>query len=237
MSRVNPRFYYAYLDPAGGPGPVHAKWLAPYEVGEAVSAVHATAAQGLTWLLDEGYDQEQAAAFIQAKSTTAVAKVKEETTAQVLKMYGAKLWTADQASAELGNLGYTPAAITVLLAQAESQAIITAHNSAVSRVRASYLVGQLTDTAAVVDLQALGVPQAAITDFISDWHVEKTTPTHHLSAAQVGRLTEDGYITAEVAQAKWVAMGYSSDDAALLLIIYPPPNPPVPGAGTAVVTG
>jgi hypothetical protein len=238
MSRVNPVFYYAYLDAATqGPGPVHAKWLAPYEVGEALAAGHVDAATALNWLLDEGYDQAQASAFVNTKATTTVAKVKEETTAQVLKMYGAKLWTTDQASAELANLGYTAAAITVLLAQAEAQAIITAHNSAVSRVRASYLVGQLTDTAAVVDLQSLGVPQAAITDFISDWHVEKTTPTHHLSDAQVGKLTEDGVITAEVAQAKWVAMGYSSDDAALLLIIYPPPNPPVPGAGTAAVTG
>ena len=237
MSRVNPIFYYAYLDQATqGPGPVHNKYLAPYEVGEAVSSGHVDAATALNWLLDEGYSQAQAAAFISAKSTTAVAKVKEETTAQVLKLYGAKLWTADQATTELGNLGYTAAAITVLLAQAESQSIIAAHNAAVSRVRASYLVQQITDTQAVVALQSLGVPQAAITDFVADWHVELTTPTHHLAEGTVGKLLKEGYITPTQAQAKWVAMGYSANDAALLLLIYPWPGEQPAGTGTPAAT-
>jgi hypothetical protein len=237
MSRVNPIFYYAYLDPAtDGPGPVHNKYLAPYEVGEAVSSGHVDAATALNWLLDEGYNQAQAEAFISAKSTTAVAKVKEETTAQVLKMYGAKLYDQAEATTALTNLGYTTAAVPVLLAQAEASSIIAAHNAAVSRVRASYLVGQITDTQATVALQSLGVATAAINDFISDWHVELTTPTHHLSEATVGKLLKEGYITPEQAQAKWVAMGYSADDAALLLLIYPWPGQEPAGTGIPAAT-
>ena len=237
MSRVNPIFYYAYLDQAtGGPGPVHNKYLAPYEVGEAVSSGHVDAATGLNWLLDEGYNEAQAGAFINSKATTVVAKVKQDTTAEVLKMAGSKLWTTQQATTELGNLGYTAAAITVLLAQAESQSIIAAHNAAVSRVRASYLVRQISDAQAVVALQSLGVPQAAITDFVADWHVELTTPTHHLAEGTVGKLLKEGFLTPAEAQAKWVAMGYSANDAALLLLIYPWPGQQPAGTGTPAAT-
>jgi hypothetical protein len=165
-----------------------------------------------------------------------VAKVKEDTTAEVLKMYGAKLYDQAEATTALQNLGYTAAAIPVLLEQAEAQSIIAAHNSAVSRVRASYLVQQITDIQATVALQTLGVPVAAINDFISDWHVERTTPTHHLSEATVGKLLKEGYISPETAQAKWVAMGYSANDAALLLLIYPWPGQEPAGTGTPAAT-
>ena len=237
MSRMNHRFYYlTQVDAKTGQRPLNMKWLAPYEVGEALAAGHVDATTALEWLLDNGYPQDQAAAFVATKSTATVAKVKEETAAQVLKLYGAKLWTSAEATKALGELGYTAAAIAVLLEQAESQAIIAAHNSAVSRVRAAYLVGQITDAKASTDLGELGVPAAAISAFVADWRIEAATPHTHLSAAQVGKLTEEGKLTAEQAQAKWVAMGYSADDAALLLLIYPPLNAPVPGAGTPEVT-
>jgi hypothetical protein len=236
MSRMNPRFYYLTKPDKDGNIPLNSRWLAPYEVGEAISAGTVSAAEGLTWLLEMGYDQAQATAFTTAKGTAKVAKVKEDTVGQILKMYGAKLWTADQATTALSNLGYEAAAIPVLLAQAEAQAIIAAHNSAVNRVRSAYLVGQVDDTQATVALQSLGVPTAAINDFVADWHVERTTPSHHLSVAEVGWFLEHGYITAEAAQAKWVAMGYGADDAALLLLRYPWPGEQPAGTGTPAAT-
>ena len=237
MSRMNHRFYYlTQVDSKTGQRPLNVKWLAPYEVGEALAAGHVDAITALEWLLNDGYPQDQAAAFVATKSTATVAKVKEETAAQVLKLYGAKLWTSAEATKALGELGYTAAAIAVLLEQAESQAIIAAHNSAVSRVRAAYLVGQITDAKASADLGQLGVPAAAISAYMADWRIEAATPHTHLSAAQVGKLAEEGYLNAVQAQAKWIAMGYSADDAALLLLIYPPANLAGPGAGTPEVT-
>ena len=236
MSRVNPDFYSAYITAAGGPGPVHRKYLSPYEIESLVKAHPDLADQAMAWLDADGYDPDQAQAWVNALVGGTVAKVKEDTTAEVLKMYGAKLYDQAEATTALQNLGYTAAAIPVLLEQAEAQSIIAAHNSAVSRVRASYLVQQITDTQATVALQALGVPVAAINDFISDWHVERTTPTHHLSEATVGKLLKEGYISPETAQAKWVAMGYSANDAALLLLIYPWPGQEPAGTGTPAAT-
>ena len=232
MSRVNPDFYYAYIDSATqGAGPAHAKWLGPYEIGSAIAAGDVDAATGLQWLLDEGYDEAQAAAFTTSKATTVVAKVKEDTAGQVLKLYAAKLYTQAETTAALAALGYTAAAITVLEEQAEATAMIAAHNSAVSRVRAAYLVGDITRTVATTDLQALDVPAAAVTGFLADWDVEAATPSRHLSEAQVGKLTENGIIDIPTAVAKYKAMGFGDNDAVLLVTyIYPPPassTPPV----------
>ena len=231
MSRVNQRFKYIYINPDGTAGPAHAKWLGPYEIGSAIAAGDVDAAVGLQWLLDQGYDQAQAAAFTTSKATTVVAKVKEDTAGQVLKLYAAKLYTQDETTAALAALGYTAAAITVLEEQAEATAMIAAHNSAVSRVRAAYLVGDITRTVATTDLQALDVPAAAVTGFLADWDVEAATPSRHLSEAQVGKLTENGDITIAEAVAKYKAMGFGDNDAVLLVTyIYPPPassTPPV----------
>ena len=195
MSRVNPRFYYAYLDSStNGPGPVHAKWLGPYEIGEAITAGNATVAQGTAWLLDQGYPADQVAAFTSTKSTTAVAKVKEDTASQVLKLYAAQIYTEAETTAALTSLGYTSEAITVLELQAQAAQQISAHNSAVSRVRAAYLVGEISATQVQADLGELGVPGAAVSAFLTDWNVEIATPKSHLSAAQVGKLLEQGNI-------------------------------------------
>ena len=231
MSRVNQRFKYIYINPDGTAGPAHAKWLGPYEIGSAIAAGDVDAAVGLQWLLDQGYDQAQAAAFTTSKATTVVAKVKEDTAGQVLKLYAAKLYTQAETTAALAALGYTAAAITVLEEQAQATAMIAAHNSAVSRVRAAYLVGDITRTVATTDLQALDVPAAAVTGFLADWDVEAATPSRHLSEAQVGKLTENGIIDIPTAVAKYKAMGFGDNDAVLLVTyIYPPPassTPPV----------
>lgn len=241
LSRINPRFYYLYTPNAQGIVPANARYLGAYEVGEALSNGTITQAQAMTWLLEEGYPQDQAAAFATAKVATTLAKPKEETASQVLKEYQANLLTEADATTALTNLGYTAAAVPYLLQYATASAIVSARNSAVSRVRAAFLVGDLSASQAQADLGQLNIPQAAITAYMADWAVEAATPHLHLSAAQVGKLVEEGYIDAPTATAKWQAMGYGANDAALLLYIYPPPAPvttpaPTGSPGTPAAT-
>lgn len=241
LSRINPRFYYLYTPGADGTIPANARYLGAYEVGEALANGTITQAQAMTWLLEEGYPEDQAAAFATAKVATTLAKPKEETASQVLKEYQANLLTEADATTALTNLGYTAASVPYLLQYATASAIVSARNSAVSRVRAAFLVGDLSASQAQADLGQLNIPQAAITAYMADWAVEAATPHLHLSAAQVGKLVEEGYIDAPTATAKWQAMGYGANDAALLLYIYPPPAPvsspaPTGSPGTPAAT-
>lgn len=233
MSRLNPRFYYLTQPNATGHYPLNYKWLDPYQISEALKAGTVTAETAMSWMLANGYPTDQASAFATSSATATVATVKQDTATQVLKEFGAHMLSADETTSALSALGYTKASIPVLMAQATATAIIAARNSAVSRVRASYLIGQTTAASATTELATLGIPQAAITAYLADWAVEYATPHEHLSAAQVGKLAEDGILSEAQAVAKWVAMGYSTDDAALLLYIYPPgskaPTAPAPG--------
>lgn len=243
LSRINPRFYYLYTPGADGTVPANARYLGAYEVGEALANGAITQDQAMTWLLEEGYPQDQATAFATAKVTGQVAKPKEETASQVLKEYQAGLLSETDTTQALTNLGYTAASVPYLLQYATAAAMVSARNSAVSRVRAAFLVGDLTQSQAQADLGSLGIPSAAIQSYMADWAVEAATPHLHLSAAQVGKLLEEGYIDGPTAVQKWQAMGYGANDASLLLYIYPPPaptgaTPPPSGSpGTPAGTG
>ena len=70
MSRINPRFYYltepstgTYTNPGAETAPLNMKWLPPYEIKEAATAGVVTQQQALTWMLEQGYPEDQAEAF------------------------------------------------------------------------------------------------------------------------------------------------------------------------------
>jgi hypothetical protein len=228
LTRINPRFYDLYLPGKGGAIPMAARWLSPYEISEAIKAGQATAEQGLKWMLEAGYDEAQASAFTTAISTGTAGSIKKETEGQVVASYVARMITEQEATTALKALGYTDAAVTFVLESATARRIISAQNTAVARVRAGYLLGELTNDQAVTELSQLAVPQAAIDAYLVDWAIEKRTPHEHLTAAEVGWFVEHGVISADKALAKWVNMGYIPEDAELLLRRYPPTAPPAP---------
>lgn len=70
MSRINPRFYYltepstaTYDNPGAETAPLNLKWLPPFEIKEAATAGVVSRDQALQWMLQQGYPQDQAAAF------------------------------------------------------------------------------------------------------------------------------------------------------------------------------
>ncbi len=234
LSRMNPRFYYLAHPDASGVAPLYRKWLAAYEVRLALTGGTIDTATATRWLTELGYAADQAQAFAVGVASAPLAKPKEETASMILKEYAAKLLTEAEATKGLTDLGYIPESVPYLLEYALAGAIIAARNSALSRVRAAYLVGDITSVQATTDMASIGVPQAAITNYLADWAVEAATPHLHLSAAQVGKLAEDGILSEVQAVAKWQAMGYSATDAGYLLAIYPPGSkapPPAVGPG------
>lgn len=246
LSRTNPRFYPLYTPVPDGAPPVNpgdqvnasapAKWqagwgipanahyLGAFEVGDLVKNGQISSATALQWLLQEGYPQDQADAYSSAKALPS-STAKSETEAMVLDEYASGALTTDQATKALEDLGYTSVAVPFLLAYAAARESIGARNTAVARVRAAYLHGAITENQAKVDLTGLGVPTAAIKNYVAAWGVEAATPSTHLSETTIGWLVEKGHITPAVAVAKWQAMGLSAVDATLLLYRYPPPVP------------
>lgn len=239
MSRLNPRFYYltkpatgTYTNPGAETAPLNMKWLPPFEIREAVTANPSLAPDALQWMLDQGYPQDQAAAFAGSLVASTTVTVKHETEAMVLTELTAGMITQDEATTALTNLGYASTAIPFILQYTQARAVISARNTAVSRVRSGFLVGAVTSDQATASLSQVGVPQATITALIADWTAERSVPHTGLTVAQIGKLLGESYITADQASQLWQLKGYSLTDVGYLFNLYPPPAAPL-SAGTA----
>jgi hypothetical protein len=242
MSRLNPRFYYlTEANPDDGNRvPLNYRWLDPYQISEAAKAGTITAKQALDWLLQSGYPPEQAQAFATTVAAGTVSKQKEESLTMVLDEYQAGILDEAKATTAITALGYEANAVPYLLDYALAKATLAARNSALAKVRAAYLVGEVANDQATHDLSQLGLPQPAINTYLADWAVERATPRRTLTEAQIGKLLGEGYISEATALAKWEGLGLSAGDAALLLMIYPAPAagapPPAGSPGTPAVT-
>lgn len=239
MSRMNHRFYYlAGIGPDGPTttepyqAPFNLKWLPPYEIKEAATAGVVTQQQALQWMLEQGYPSDQANAFASTLATGTVTTVKHETEAMVLAELTAGMISQDEATTALTNLGYASTAIPFILQYTQARAVISARNTAVSRVRSGFLVGAVTSDQATASLSQVGVPQATITALIADWTAERSVPHTGLTVAQIGKLLGESYITADQASQLWQLKGYSLTDVGYLFNLYPPPAAPL-SAGTA----
>jgi hypothetical protein len=243
MSRMNHRFYYlAGIGPDGPTttepyqAPFNLKWLPPYEIKEAATAGVVTQQQALQWMLEQGYPEDQANAFAGTLATGTVTTVKHETEAMVLSELTAGMISQGEATTALGNLGYAADAIPFILQYTQARAVISARNTAVSRVRSGFLVGAVSADQATASLSQVGVPQPTITALIADWTAEKAVPHTGLTVAQIGKLLGESYITADEASQLWQLKGYSLTDVGYLFALYPPPTPPS-SAGTAPEAG
>ena len=239
MSRMNHRFYYLAGIGPNGPttthpyeAPFNRRWLPPFEIKEAATAGVVTEQQALTWMLEQGYDADQAKAFASTITGNKVAAVKHETVSMVLTELTAGMLSQGDATTALTNLGYASDAIPFLLQYAQARATITARNSAVSRVRSGFLASVVTADQATASLSKVGVPQATITQLLADWTAEKSVPHTALTTAEIGKLLKENVISTGEASSLWQMKGYSLTDVGYLFSLYPPPQPAPPtGAG------
>ena len=215
------------------------RFLAPYQIVQAVKAGTATVAQATEWLLAEGYPHDQVTAVLTANAGTATVKAKEASESQVAEMYEAGAITQADALARLAALGYGTAEGAFILSVYDEKRKLSMIQSAVGQVRKVYLAGRIDDTTAGNLLNQLGVDPEAQTIYLTVWKVEAQSELRELTAAQIGSMFKKGLFTEAQAIARWESMGYDAADAQLLSANYggtPPPDSPAaqtPTTGTA----
>lgn len=212
-SRINPEF----LDLAAD---THLKWLSAYQLHQAQIAGLLTAAQVQEAMIQNGYDPMQAAAFAGGGSGTKTASHKAETEAMIISEWQAKLIPDAQAESMLGALGYDTSEISLIMELAQAKLIISQRNSAVGKVRSLYLGKRITQGQASNDLDALGIAAAARDQYLQIWSTEFGSEVKEFTTAQIGAMVKSGTITDSDAEARWVAQGWSQQDATLLAETY-----------------
>ncbi len=91
---------------------------------------------------------------------------------------------------------------------------------AVSRVRSRYTGRRLSDTEASAALDQLGVVPEERDALVDVWDAERDANRPALTAALVGRLYREQFITEEEARVRWGQQGYRTDDIDLLVLNY-----------------
>jgi len=214
-SRINPMF-----EPIASLG--NNKWLSAYQIGTMLSTGAATPQQATLWLTQDGYPSDQVAALVAAKSGQGIHKTKQEALSTILTGYEAGWLTPGQATEGIEGLGYPAEAVPALLALHDNRRIVATMDAAVTRVRAAVLARKIDWTKARAELASIGISAGVINHYVQLWQIEMDTEVRTLTSAQIGSLARKGHITEDVAKQKWVAMGYSQDDAGLLWMEYQP---------------
>jgi len=227
QSRINPEFYADALLS-------NDKWLPAYQLEKIAAAGIIDGPTLVTWLVQDGYPTDQAAAFAALATGGATKTPKSESEAMILSDYEAQIITEADATSALESLGYTAASIPVILDYVVAKRVLTMRNAAISRLRTAYIDFLIPESEVQTALTNIGLPSAAVTQFLTYWTLEQATNVKRLSAAQVGKLVEDAVISPAGATTRWTEMGYSPEEAALLLYIYPPG--PEPAGGYPVTT-
>ena len=229
QSRINPRFYDVALL-------ANKKWLSAFQIHQAVTAGEVDVATATKWMIAAGYPADQSAATVLSAAKGPIAKAKAETESIILADYQANIITEAETTTALASLGYTAEAIPFILESIVAKRVIAMRNSAILRTRTAYVDFLIDEPAAKADLVQLGLPSAAIDQFLTDWTIEQTLNIKRLSAAQVGKLLEDGVLDANNAIARWVQMGYAPEEANLLVYVYPPGSKAPAGTAPKVTT-
>lgn len=194
---------------------------------------HAKAAE---LLRKYGLAADLAEAYLSKASSAHTATEKHLAKSEVTALFADKLMTREQAVKALEALKYAThdANLILDLVAAKEQASQT--NQAVTRVRALYTAGKLTDSDAANLLHQLGVAATQTSAVIATWRLTKTHTTRLLTAAQVEGAWHYGVIDTRSAMTLLQGMGYDEFDAWVALSVrnhaplsdYPRPASPFP---------
>lgn len=212
-SRINPMFEDLALNE-------HLKWLTATQIHQAVKAGTVDPITATGWLIEDGYDATQAAAFAGSANAEAVAGSKNLAESLIAEAYTDKVLDTTSATLALTQIGYSPSAISIILATQDAKQQMAITKVAVSKVRSLMVAGRITATQAGAELAQLGLPQAAINQYTDTWAIEASANVKTLTEAQVGRLYAKGVIDSAAAIARWEQMGYSASDAQYLISVY-----------------
>ena len=215
-SRINPIFEPLALNE-------HYKWLTATQIHQALKAGSITPEVATGWLIEDGYDQVQAAAFAGSATTTPVEGSKHLNVSMIEELYAQQMLNQPSALSALEQLGYSATDAAYILAVQDAKVQVSASKLAVARIRSLFLAGHITSAQANTELNSLKVPNEARATYLNIWGIEAGSDAKRLSESQVGAAMRKGIITESTAIVKWMAMGFSQEDADTLVALYAGP--------------
>lgn len=185
-----------------------------------------------------GLNQTDADAFVREATMTKTSPVKELSATQAVKLYQQRMISRADAAARLGKLNYPPDEIELLLDAADAARHIAYVEAVVRRVHARYVASKLTRAEAVALLTKDGVPNDAISDYLTLWELERDANHYVLTPSAIVGAYRREEIDAAETRARLLSLGVQPNDLAILIADgWPPTKPPSQAIIDAVVNG
>jgi hypothetical protein len=197
-----------------------------YEIRALLADGSLTAEQGTELMLAEGYQPHIVAAIVKGAVNGTIANTKLLHESMYADLYKEGAITPEEFQAELKTLGYTKAGGELIQAVYDNEAAISARNAVISKVRAAYIAGKVTEQQAKDTLNEIGLIAGMVERLIDDWDLERDTNIRLLTAAQVVDAWHLGLFdpgnnadNTQAALGYLETLGYSGPDAVTLLEI------------------
>lgn len=172
---------------------------------------------GINYLMDLGYNEDDATALISTSASSKTAHIKALSESQILTLWEGKAISEKDAIDQLGTIGYAPDEAKFLLEYTAAKRAVSEQNKAVTYLRTGYLNHRITIEQASASMDKLGVPPDQRDQLKRDWEIERSSQVKVLTVPEITSAVNYGVIEFADAQAKLVEMGYTDNDAKVVI--------------------
>lgn len=173
--------------------------------------------QLLRTLMQHGFSAEDAATLAEMEDVGGDDTTRELTRAQILDLYEEGIFATETAVELLRSMGYSEEHTYAMIDLVDLKMVRKYINSAVTRIRSSFLAGKIDITDASAQLDAFGIQSTQRDSYLDVWSIDKGTITKTLTAAQIRQAVKNDLISESEGMERLIAQGYAEDDASLYL--------------------
>lgn len=173
--------------------------------------------QALTTLLKHGFSRDDSAALLELEETRGDDNTRELTRAQIIDLYESGLFSQVETVELLLGMGYSERDSQAMVYLADTRNFQKFLNSAITRVRSSFLSGKIDSSEASAQLDRLGVKVDQRDNLLTVWETDRLTITKTLTASQIRQAFTKDLISRDDAMKRLTDQGYAADDADLYL--------------------
>lgn len=170
-------------------------------------------------MIEEGYDQEVAVAYVASAQKVKVHGEHSLAKTDILKLYEEHQLGEAEAKEYLEALGYKGEEADVLTAGADAARALKDTESALNHLRTLYVDHRLSEQQVSADLDALGIAAARRDRLLSVWLVQREANRPRLTAPAIERAYRAKLLSDSEAAERLENLGYTADDARLLLAL------------------
>ena len=171
----------------------------------------------ISTLQAHGFSPEDAATLAEMEDVGGDDTTRELTRAQIVDLYEEGIFAQETALELLRGMGYSEEHSLAMIELVDLKNVRKYINSAITRIRSSYLAGKIDVNDASAQLDAFGIQPSQRDTYLDIWTIDRDTVTKSLTASQIRQAAKMGLITDVEAIGRLVGQGYAPDDATLYL--------------------